>query len=261
MLAQNRTYGLSNRASGTSLLETIIAFFLLTAASVVVISLYHTALRRTTAVQTSATARLIAEKNLSSLRARLTESDYSSLSPSDLQSTFSDVDSPQFTVTVEAEWADLTNPSSALAVGLAADQLHTLDRSCMKVQVTVSWDNGRKSYRLLSLVEEPSTELQSLRIVGDLSPLSPNGQRELRAEGVDSNGDVITNLRYIWWLEPITGNGTLTSLNGGRVNLEHKTRGYDGTEFTQAGTVRLVVQAKYRGRLVTETSGEIVLNV
>ena len=247
------------RAAGNSLLETIIALFLLTSAALVVVSLYHTALQRTTRVHQGATARLLAETALAQARAEATQP-FTLVNPSTLAKSYEDPDQPGFQVTVRSSMASQPNPCSSLLPAFPASDRQILNSSAANLEVEVTWNDGRESYRINSLVEEGIAELGTLIVTGSSGPVAGSGTSTYTVEARDTNNNIMQDLGFLWWVEPGTGNAMIAANKVAQsAVLTNLTRGFDGVTFVQPGTCRVAVMARYRGKEVMGYSGDIVL--
>jgi Tfp pilus assembly protein PilV len=248
------------QAGGLSLLETVIALFLFTAAALVTVALFHSALHRTTKIQQGATARLVAEEAVAEMRAEFAESSYGTKDPDSFKRNYPVPDHPGFQVDIQADWAQLQSPSNPLNLELPATQRKVMDRSAIRTEVTVSWNEGRDTYSLVTLIEEPTTELDRVRITGPGGTLAARATQEYQAIGEDANGNVIEDLTFLWWVEPMSGTGTVTANHAeGKGILVNEAQIADGTTVVAPGSMRLKVVSKYRGKEVAGNSATIQL--
>jgi Tfp pilus assembly protein PilV len=247
------------RLSGNSLLETIIALFLLTSAAIVVVALYHTALQRTTRVQQGATARVLAESALAQTRLEA-KLPFSSFDPIALSKTYTSPEHPDFQVTVRATRANLPNPCADILPGLPPQDQHVLQTSAANLEVEVAWNDGRDLFLLNSLVEEGTVELDEVIVTGPSGPIAGSATANYTVQARDTNGQVIKDLVFIWWVEPGTGNALIAPNKVTQsAMLTNLTRGFDGVTFVQPGTCRVAVMARYLGKEVIGYSNQITL--
>ncbi len=213
------------RLSGNSLLETIIALFLLTSAAIVVVALYHTALQRTTRVQQGATARVLAESALAQTRLEA-KLPFSSFDPIALSKTYTSPEHPDFQVTVRATRANLPNPCADILPGLPPQD----------------------------------QQLDEVIVTGPSGPIAGSATANYTVQARDTNGQVIKDLVFIWWVEPGTGNALIAPNKVTQsAMLTNLTRGFDGVTFVQPGTCRVAVMARYLGKEVIGYSNQITL--
>ena len=247
------------RARGHSLLETVIALFVLASAALVVVALYHSALVRTSQTQQAALARVIAERVMVETRSLAAKNPFRVVDPSTLSRTFTDPDHPTFEVTVAAARQVLTNPASALQPP-TPPQVFPLMSDVASVEVTVSWAGGAEQFRLNSLLDEGEVPLVSVRVEGSLGPISGNQRATYEAKAFDANGDIVPDVRFIWWVEPITGNASIVPASlDPKAELTNVTRSFDGSFYVQPGACRVAALARVRGKEVVGYSGEITL--
>ncbi len=245
------------RARGNSLLETVIALFVLVSAALVVVALYHSALQRTTRTRQGALARLIAERTLAQVRAEAAEKPFRVVEPSTLSRTFPDPESPDFTVTATVERTSLTNPASSLQRP-GTPQIFPIMTDVASVEILVRWGVGEE-FRLNSLLDEGEAPLASVTVVAPPG-LAGNQEGACTARAFDINGQEIPDVRFIWWVDAGTGNATVTAdpLDN-TAKLKNITRGYDGVFYVQPGTCQVAALARVRGKEFVGYSGEITL--
>jgi len=254
-----------NRARGNSLLETIMAIFLLTAACLLVVSLFHTALQRSRWSQQQSTARMIAGRTMAEVRHWSSLGNF--LVPSDLSQwnnkTYPDPNQPEFVISIQARLAQITTPCSWLEVPYPAVERRTLDQSAARVQVSVRWSGGRggtTQVSLVSLVPESPRTISSVSVTGSTGPLSAGAPTTFTAQALDSSNRPIKDVLFVWWVEAQTGNGQITaSHKSDTATFVNQGRRNDGSTFTSVGTCRVAAMATYENKEVIGYSGDISL--
>jgi len=204
---------------------------------------------------------LIAENALGKVRSSARLAGVGKLDPAVLDKTFTDPDHPDYQVQVRSRMHVLANPCASHQSVLEPDQKQLMNNSVALVDVTVTWDDGREVYRLTSLVEEGSSDLAEIAVKISNKNIGPLAEEVLVAEAKDSQGNVIPDVNFVWWVEPITGNGLLFPDNTtSSARLRNETRGFDGVTFVQSGTCRVAVQARYDGQEIIGYSEDITLD-
>lgn len=241
------------------------AIFLLTAACLLVVSLFHTALRRSRWSQQQSTARMIAARTVAELRRWSTQGGF--VSDSDLATwnnkSYADPSQPEYQIHIRARMAQLSSPCSSLERAFASADRRTLDQSAAKVQVDVRWSGGRLGSAQVSLVtllaESPRT-LNLVTITGDTGPLTPGLPVTYTAQALDSANRPIKDLTFVWWVEAGTGTGQIQATRKtDTANFVNQGRRADGTTFTTGGTCRIAAMATYQSKEVIGYSPDISL--
>lgn len=246
------------RSRGHSLLETVIALFVLASAALVVVALYHSALQRTTQTRQGALARLIAERTMAQIRAEAAEKPFRVVEPTTLSRSFPDPEFLSYNVTVTVTRTTLTNPASALQKP-TEPQIFPLMTDVASVEVLVSWGSGEE-FRLNSLLDEGEIPLASVVVSGPTSPLGGSAEASYSAQALDAEGREIPDVRFIWWVDAMTGNGSVTADPvDNTATLKNLTRGYDGVWYVQPGKCRVAALARVRGKEFVGYSDEITL--
>lgn len=250
---------------GNSLLETIMALFLLAAATLLIISLFHTALQRSRWSEQQTSARQIAERTLAEMRRWSAQGNF--LESQDLVSwdgkKFPDPTQPEFEVAIRARMATLTSPCESLEVVYPLAQRRRMTRSAAQVQVTVSWSGGRAGLSrvaLNSLLPESPRKLQSVTVTGSSGPLAAGASSTFTAQAYDASGRPIHDIVYVWWVEAQTGNGQITPAHAGdSAVFVNQGRRSDGTAFQTGGICRVAALATYEGVEVIGYSSDVQL--
>ena len=250
---------------GNSLLETILALFLLAAATLLIVSLFHTALQRSRWSEQQTAACHIAERTLSEIRSWSAQGNFTRAQ--DLQSwdgrNYQDSTQPEFGIAIRATMARLASPCESLETFYPAAERRRMDLSAAKVQVKVSWSGARpgsSQVTLVSVIPESPRQLQSVTVTGNTGPLSAGAPTTFTAIAYDANQQPIHDIVFVWWVEAQTGNGLITPLhNGSSAVFVNQGRRSDGTTFQSGGTCRIAALASYDGQEVIGYSGDVQL--
>lgn len=263
---------------GLTLTEVIVSLFLLMAGVLVMVNLFHSALRYRREVERKLQGTLMARSLMSEIRgwARDPLNFDSNWTAYDGQ-LLTDPDFPGFEARVEVEELGrvIYSPCSQFEVPQGA-LAHHLDRSLVAVAVEVGWGdpNPARRVRLVSYVGEPPRQLAATPVVvtrtgGAADPVPPDQTVDARAELRDDTGQPIADVSFSWGIQPsgtAPGNGTLLTDTVPRsqqtMTVQHfyvihphftpPETGYAG------GELKLRAAARYRGREVIGESTPIV---
>ena len=236
---------------GFSLLETIIAFAVLISAFTVFFRLYHAALGYSGRTDQQIVAVNVAQRQIVKLRAWAATDTGSSYNFDDWSSftdvTFPDEEHPEYEVRIQSEFIDAFSPGSALSVTI---DKKTLRRTHRKVQISVTWPRG--SFETVTLLADPTRRLRSndpVIIDGDsATTIARDGTLNLSFKVFDTNGTEIPDVMGEWFVQPISGTGSITSnLDGSAAIFTHATEQSDGTTQYASGDCRVRVRIVYRG--------------
>ncbi len=242
----------SNKTHGLSLLETLLAFFVLASASLLVIILFHSGLQRSRAIHVESQAYLIARETTEQIRAEMREGGFKSASDvAAFQRTYPYPEDTMFQVSVAARPADLLLDSSGQEREYSDTEKRQIKGSAAKVQVTVTWNSGAKTVRLVTLMAEAPRRLASVTVTGS-GPISAGGRTRFDVQASDSDGLPIKDgLSFIWWVEPMSATGTVVPDRDTRgAEVVNLTRLEDGTLTSTVGVCKVAALATYENQEV-----------
>ena len=232
----------SGKAQGLSLLETLIAFFLLTVASLLIVVLFHSGLHRSRAVHDQTQARIIAGDVMDSVRSEATDGGFKE--PADLSGSVALTPTQSIHNSTSICWPIRWNSFHRVQGDESAfpsDQRSSLKSSVAKIEVRVSWSNGSQSLSLVSLIGEAPKTLSQVNVTGS-GPLSAGASTEFSAVATDTDGLEIEDMKFVWWVEPISATGTIVPARHSRTAvLTNLTRTKDGTAVSTVGLCRIAV--------------------
>ncbi|MCA9781601.1 MAG: hypothetical protein KC800_33010 [Candidatus Eremiobacteraeota bacterium] len=238
-----------------SLLETLIAIFLIVMALLVVTRLMHQSLQRGTAVERRLTATLFAQDKLEEIRAWALDpgnfhGDWSSWDGA----TFTHPDFPDYQVRTSLSEQPLSTPSRLLEEVYPPDRQRILNEACKGVTVECWWsDDQRDRIELNTLVGAPSDTFRlpnSIEITPSAQTLAKDSSASFTAKAFDSGGREIKGLTFSWFIVPKSGTGTLVgqSRDGRTAEIGHWLYALDGTSHTFApGLCEFAVRARFNG--------------
>jgi len=250
------------RRGGLSLIETVLAVFVLLVVFLIFGTLLQWVLSSSRRGDEMATAARLAENRLAELR------DWS-FQPNGSSDNFRAGAWGALATPVEAEsgyrtsvalvasqcYAPTTNLESAFA------NPRTMSSACKRVRVRVQW--GNQSYDLYSqLTAPPVTPKQPLSsniqvtITGGTT-LASGASIVLTAQARDVNDSPIEDLVYQWTVLPESGTGSLAELdrNGRQVRFTN-----NNPLTVNSSTLKVAVQATYRGVVLEGVSGTITVD-
>jgi len=254
---------------GLSLLEAIVATFLLLSSFLIIVNLFHSGMRYNTRIENQQLAAMLAERHLEQLRS------WSELSTAGVYhydnlvaiyhgATSVPADHPTFTLSTRVVDEQLYSPSSTLELGLPPGTLlRRLNGSARKVEVVVSWTGSQVA--VTSLFSRPPADFRALNAitvspVGSPSlPLAQNASADFRAEAFDSNDQAIPGLTYQWEIVPIDGNGTLVQARDGSTATLTNAVDVAGEVYHTGGSLYVRASARYHGRTVQGLSSVVGL--
>lgn len=216
-----------------SLAETVIGLFLLTWATIILVTLLQLALRQAARGSADQLAVQIAEKTLEDLRA------------GEVRGDGPDPDDPRFRVEIAFAEEALYSPCTAFEVARA-------DRVTMPVRrVTVTVTGGSQPFRLVSLLPEPRRAPEAVQVsaVGVLpDPLPRNSPASFQAQAVDAAGKPVQGVTFRWYISPLGSPVIVTqSRSGAAAVLTNRAEGSDGTPSWPGGRAILEVRAVHDG--------------
>lgn len=250
---------------GLSVAETVVAMFILVAAMLVLITLFHAGLRQTTRVKAQAIAANLARNRVEQLRGWANAPagggfNYDDWSPyADV--TVTDPAFPEYQVRIRSLGHRLYSPCS-LFESEQTDPVYGNDLA-QRVEVTVSWDD--QNLRLTTLVGAPRRLWGSPALSvtpNSAGPLSPGTSVDFSVQGLRAGNTPIPGLVYQWYVEPQTGNGTIlpTRRDGSTARFTHQVLSPTGAALSAPGTCLVHVRAVYGGEEKDVVVGPILLS-
>jgi len=210
------------RLRGLSLVETLIAFFLLSCGILLITQLFLYSLRYTRQVEERARGLLVAERSLQRLRDWAGQVNAGKLNYLGSWAaydgvTLTDPDDADFSVHYEVADDNLVAPCREFESLQPPDQQGIMPASAKRVSVAVSWRGG--SLNLAGLIEEPPRLWRAVNpLVVNGTPPNPVTMANLATFTVsayDSNGEAISDLEYRWYVQAMSSSGTVTAGNNG----------------------------------------------
>ena len=248
---------------GMSLIETMIAFFLLSFGILLTTQLFLYSLRYTRQVEARQRAVLVAERSLQKIRDWAAQSSGGQLNFHGNWAAYDgvtsvDPDEAEYQVHYEVQDAVLKAASQEFESLLPADQQGQMSSSARRVSVEVQWRGG--SLKLATLVEEPPRRLRTgnaLVVTGTPpNPVTLASPATFTVQAFDSNDLPIPDLEFAWYVDAMSTTGSVTPSNyGTSATFVPQVVLADGsTRPSPPGQCRLQVRAIYRGEEQTSLS-------
>ncbi|MFN8610731.1 MAG: prepilin-type N-terminal cleavage/methylation domain-containing protein [Vulcanimicrobiota bacterium] len=238
---------------GLTLVECLVAIFIITFAILIMAALFRSALDGARRANKVALATTIANKRMAQIvydaQDPLQFANWSALDGS----PFQDPQFGDFKVTTNSEFETQYSPCSQAELNYPAAQQRKLSSSLRKVRVQVSWSNNpRDVVTLINLVGAPPLNLTSVGISESIpDPINPAATQSLTVYGHDAGGGVIPDLFYEWTLAAETGNGELVVSRDGRsASLTNRIYDQDLGYITAPGSAEL----QLRSHLATKSA-------
>ena len=244
--------GVPRGGRGLSLMETVIAIFVITFAVLIMAALFRSALEGAKRTRKIATANVLANKRMQAIVYWAGEGDnFSDWTPIDGASA-QDAQFPDFAVRSDIEAQVVYSPCSETETRYPLDDRRAILVSTKKVRVRVTWSptsDPRNKVDLTSIISAPPRTLKAVGMQGAINPIAPDASLTLGAYAQDTSHQRLNDLFYEWRLSPMTGYGQIVpSRDGRRLVLKH--RNYDartGSYGSAPGTVRLSIKGTSMG--------------
>lgn len=263
--------------SGSSLLEAVIALFLMTTIMILSFQLFHSASYHQSDSEDRLVAISLASAKIAELRIAAAEIEQFRNSLLSFRGVDSDRSHPKFVVTVEtSDYGEgpLYSPSSSHESLFRAspvnglfpsvtDDRRSMVHSTLTATVKVSWSKDRgQPVSLTTLLREPPRIVERVEIAQNgSSTLSYGESVEFAAQVWDSSGSQIDDAVLSWTVVPVSGYGTVyQTRDGRRAALRYVDIDFNGLEFQPPpGSCRLKAVAKIEGREVEALTNLIEL--
>jgi prepilin-type N-terminal cleavage/methylation domain-containing protein len=245
--------------AGFTLVETMISLTILLVACLLVFNLFHASLRYSSRVESQVLASIIAGKIMEEVRSWAWTDPGTGYNFHSSWSTWSGVagtddEHPEYHVRVDVRDAVFRSPCSTLEAPHYVERI--LLTSAKKVKVTVWWDENHpdRNVSTTTIIREPPKAFQAGTVTVAPSspipnPLPMNSSVSFTAAARDSGGNIMNDIFFKWYVEPIDGNGTMTAeaRDGSTATFTNKVLLPDGTWGHTGGTCKVKARAVYRG--------------
>ena len=251
----------SRRPLAYSLMEAILASFLLIGVFLLVGKMFHRGLQYSSVVNERVTAVHIAEQQMARVRRQVEETGEWTAPVAEFP------EHPEYKVDVRLDGVRLYSPSSKLEEAYPPSTRRTIGESSKKVSVIVSWGRGEaKRFVLTSLVNQPPRRWRtknSIVIKRDRgnSPIRPGQSIRYVATGYDEDGKEIKDLFFQWNVVPVYGEDSAVgrvrqSHNGSIGVLGNRVQTVEGELLDLQGFCKITATALLDGQLKTVVGPE-----
>ena len=236
-----------HRRDGFSLVEAVLAAFMLLGAILISISVFDRTLQVEASNEKRIVAALVAESAMAEIR-RMAGNNFSQIKTQYDGKTWSVAEYPEFRIRGTVSRA-------------------ILDRSGWKVQLDISWvDGGSQSVRIVENVVNfsPANDF-SVQVLFNGNPVDetntinvPKGDTRDFSVRARSGGQNIEDIQFTWHVRALTGFGSIktVSRDGLYCQYENRYRNFKNEPKYAPGNCFLVVQATYQGR---EAEGKVMI--
>lgn len=246
---RHRALEIAADKQGVTLLETLIALFVLLSAFVIILSLFLKSTDYQVNVETKVFSVAFGETVLDDIK--VWASDYTNYSGD--WSSWNSVTLPEYPgyeARVAVVQPSVPDPCSALEAGKPVPEQVVMNDSFRDLTLVV-FHNGGEQTQIHTRLAEPERRIQEIKVeaLGGTS-IAPNTESNFKATMLDSNNEPVEDIVFRWTLEAVTGNGSVRpQIPDSSVGIVRNAYvGFDGLTRIVPGTCRLVASARYRGR-------------
>jgi type II secretory pathway pseudopilin PulG len=234
-----------------SLVETVIALFLLVSAFTVVTNLLFRSTQALVRVEERAFAVSFAETVMDDIAVWAEDSD-NFASDWAIWSNATMVEYPGYVAKVTATTPILFTPCRQLEIGKPAAERREIVASYRDLEIAIE-SKGAELFRLHTRLAEPERPitLVEVKLISGSTSLAAGGTAILEAVLLDGSNQIVEDVSFRWSVQPDDdGNGTVKSLttNYAQAELTNVFRSSDGTLRQVAGKCRVMAVARYRGQ-------------
>lgn len=245
-----------SKYQGTTILETIIAFFIIVGALLVVVQLFHTSLQHGRIIEERLIGASLAERKLEEIRIWASDPDHfeGSWSLYDNQNfTYPGFES--FTIRTTLTNPQHPTPNTLLEAAHPVSEQRLLAQSTKGVTVDCTWGpKTNQTIRLASLVAAPPRDWDASPLDIEISGTAPNplpqdSTATFTVKGYDENHRELEDLTFNWVVVPKGGNGIVASSrrDGKEAAVGNWLYGLGGARIHRPGPVEFSVSARYNG--------------
>lgn len=243
-------------------MEAIFASFLLLTSLLLSIYVFHSGLRAEAGNEKRVLAAALAEEKLTEIRQAANEN-FGGLLAAYQDKSWPANETPGYQVSCRADWASLGLNCLELESQYPATdtfpkpERRLLKNSAVNVDITVAWNDPLPrsvtiTERVVSMRETGAFEVRILDSSDSVpGPISlPKGDTvEFHAQAT-VNGQRVSDLQYTWYVQPVEGFGSLTSISrdGQQCQFRNAYRNFRNWLRYAPGVCFLVVTATYQGR-------------
>ncbi|MFN8608643.1 MAG: hypothetical protein U0931_13995 [Vulcanimicrobiota bacterium] len=240
---------MGRRTGGLSLIETMLASFILTAAILVTVTTFHRAMHYQARVERKILAAQVAHRSLVRLRSDCDDlTTWSSLS----NRSWVETDLPEFTTTLTVSPVAVDSPCSGLE-SVVSTPIH-LSASLKQVWIEVRWGgSAAEKVTITSFLTEPARRATQVRVWQKSGSTSLHSDQSgvFAAEARDADGRIIPDVTFDWQFASRQGVTREPSRDGRECRLTHVLYRPDGiTRYYISGECRLRALARIQGEYI-----------
>ncbi len=253
-----------DRRRGVSLVEAVLSTFLLLTALLLAVYVFDSSLKWEVSNEKRVIAALVADSALAQIREQGGR-DFDNVFSFDGRSDWTIPDYPEFSISSVVKRTRLATACTELetqydpAAKFPAPTGKFLEESGVQATVTVRWTDPvpqsiEISEQIVSLREVDGFRLEVTSGGGPvrgLQTLRRNETMDFRVEAF-ANGQPVTDLQYTWFVEPVTGFGSVRRVSRDGLDCQYinSYRNYKNQARFAYGHCFLAVQAVYQGKIV-----------
>lgn len=254
------------KGTGLSLLETLVALFLLLGAFTVLALMYQQSFHYLRRADRQARANLLAENLLAEIR------EWAAVPANFRQATWTAwanvtrPEFPEFKATVTKNSLPQLSPCTSLETPWPVAERGVMQNTLALVTLEVS-EGGQSVSTVVSTIAEPERRLRGtdpveVTPIGPVpSPLPKDAEVEWTATLFDNTGQPIDDVNFTWTVQAGTGNATLRAARDQRsATLKNVYVSRSGVVYHKGGNCRVSAVANYRGLEVEGLSSVIGLS-
>jgi len=244
---------------GSSLVETILAVFVLVIAVAFSAASFHASMKYQRVVRQKALGLAFSDLVLDQVR------EWSRV-PTNFSGSWAawasvtNPNYPDYEARVTAADRPLAMPCSGLSLGVPLAERRTMATSCKWVEVSV-FHNAQVTSRINVMIGEPERLATSVSVTPVTSlpgTLAKDGGIEFEAKALDASNRVIPDVFFQWTSAPLTGNGSVVA-NGPRGVFSNVVVFLDGSNHYTGGQAQVRASCTVRGREISGLSPIVVL--
>ena len=249
--------------TGFSLIEAVMATFLLLSAVLLGAYVFHSGLRAEASNERRVVASMVAESAMAEIRESANRN-FQGLVTGPGERTWSPTEEPEMKVTMRVRPVSLALVCQELesqyprANRFPAPAPRLLSESVVEVEIAVSWsDSTQQSIRLVETITNLRTaEEFTVQLLGasgnglaESMALSKGGTVDFTAQAT-ADGQPVKDIQFTWYVQPLIGFGSLTAVSrdGSRCTYINAYRNYNDDLRYAPGACYLMLKASYQGR-------------
>lgn len=207
--------GMGTRRRGVSLLETVIALFILLGVLTFTLELYARSLREQTKIERNERAAFFTDNVLSRLRHWARDPVHFDSDPWADFSNYSDPAFPGFSARVRTRWSATMTPCTAQESERPSARQRQLNKTLKTATIEIFFE-GETLLEVSTLFNEPQRPLAAdatvvvRRVSTTTGLLAADETLRHSAQLIDDNGRQIEDVAFSWSIQPLTGNAHIS---------------------------------------------------